>query len=56
MFNHNAYMHADSLLMIPDVLYNYYDYENGNNRSRFIPDRVQCFITVRNSFLNLLNY
>lgn len=56
VFNHKAYMHADSLLMVPDVLYEYYVYESGNNRSRFVSDRLQCFITVRNSFLNLLNY
>lgn len=55
VFNHRVYMHADSLLMIPDVLYDYYYYESGN-KPRFIPDRLQCFITVRNSFLNLLNY
>lgn len=56
VFNHRAYRHADSLLMIPEVLYDYYVYEAANNRSRFIPDRLQCFIAVRNSFLNLLNY
>ena len=56
VFNHRAYMYADSLLTIPNVLYNYYVYENGYTRTRFIPDRLQCFIIVRNSFLDLLEY
>lgn len=56
VFNHRAYKHADSLLLIPEVLYEYHVYESGNNRSRFIHNRLKCFITVRDSFLHLLNY
>lgn len=56
VFNHRAYIHADSLLMIPDILYDYFIYENGNNRSRFIPDRLRCFITVKDSFIELMDY
>lgn len=56
VFNHKAYVHAESLIMISDILYDYYIYESCNNRSRFIPDRLECFITVRNSFLSLMDY
>lgn len=56
IFNLNVYRHLNHLTIIPDILYHYYIYNNGNTRSRFIPERFDIYKSVRNSFLDLYNY
>lgn len=53
LFNHKVYEKADTILISDRVLYDYYIYEEGNNRSRYVPERIQTFIEIKKSFLAL---
>lgn len=56
VFNHEAYKHANSLITSSEVLYDYYIYDKGNTRSSYIPNRMEIFKKVKNSFISLANY
>jgi glycosyltransferase involved in cell wall biosynthesis len=56
VFNCKVYRVADTLRTIPDVLYDYYIYNSGNTRSRFIPDRLEIYRSVRDALTALKNY
>jgi len=53
VFNLAVYPKAQSLRAIPDILYTYFVYDNGNTRSRFIPERLDIYRRVRDAFLTL---
>jgi len=46
VFNMRVYPNVNRLVMSSEVLYDYYVYESGNNRSRFIPDRFQLYYSI----------
>ena len=46
VFNMQIYPKLDRLLISSAVLYDYYIYESGNNRSRFIPNRINIYHTI----------
>jgi glycosyltransferase involved in cell wall biosynthesis len=53
VFNLLVYPKLDRLVTISDVLYDYYIYNSGNTRSRFIQDRLNIYRSVRDHFLLL---
>ena len=53
VFNLAVYPKATTLSTIPDVLYTYFVYDNGNTRSRFIPERLEIYMRVIDAFLDL---
>lgn len=53
VFNVEVLKRVDRILVISDVLYDYYVYNSGNNRSRHIPERLEIYRTVRDSLLSL---
>lgn len=53
LFNHQVYRVASHVKLIDKPLYNYYVYENGNVRSKHIPDRIEIFKQVKHSFESL---
>ncbi|MGM9845182.1 MAG: glycosyltransferase family 2 protein [Muribaculaceae bacterium] len=55
VFNLKILAALNSLYISPKRLYRYYIYSTGNNRSRFIPDRFDITLDVRNAFENLLS-
>lgn len=56
LFNLKAYRHAVRVELIPDVLYHYYTYNTGNNRSKYIPNRYELYSTIKDEFLSLYSY
>lgn len=55
VFNLHVYRKASSLVISSQILYHYIVYDNGNTRSRFIPERLNIYNTVKNEFLKLYN-
>jgi glycosyltransferase involved in cell wall biosynthesis len=53
VFNLLAYPKINRLVTVSDVLYDYYIYSSGNTRSRYIPDRLDIYQSVREHFLAL---
>lgn len=53
VFNILCYQHVEKMYISSEVLYNYYVYQKGNTRSRFIPDRFDIYKSVRQHFENL---
>lgn len=53
VFNLHVYRKASSLVISSQILYHYIVYDNGNTRSRFIPERLNIYNTVKNEFLKL---
>lgn len=53
VFNLKCYQKAKRIYLSPEILYNYYIYNIGNTRSRFIPDRFDIYVSVRDHFENL---
>lgn len=53
VFNLKIYPLAQRVYLSPEVLYNYYIYEQGNTRSRFIPNRFDIYVSIRNAFEEL---
>lgn len=56
VFNLLCYHRVERLYLSPEVLYNYYIYEKGNTRSRFIPDRFDVYKSVIGHFENLKEF
>ena len=46
VFNMRIYPKLDRLFVSSDILYDYYIYENGNNRSRYIPNRIDIYRSI----------
>jgi len=55
VFNLKCYPNVERLYLSPEVLYDYYIYDVGNNRSRFIHDRFDIYVRVRDQFEKLRN-
>lgn len=50
VFNLKCYRYLERAYLSPKVLYTYYIYEKGNTRSRFIPDRFDIYVSIRDHF------
>lgn len=50
VFNLKIYHYLERLYISPKVYYYYYIYEKGNTRSRFIPDRFDIYLSIRDHF------
>lgn len=55
IFNHRVYECCPSILISDKILYNYYIYEKGNNRNRYIHQRIRNFENVKGSFIEIKN-
>lgn len=53
VFNLKAYQQVQRVYLSPAVLYNYFIYEKGNTRSRFIPNRFDIYVSIRDEFERL---
>lgn len=49
-FNLQFYPLLNNVYISSELLYTYYIYNNGNNRSKYIPDRINIYISVYNQF------
>lgn len=49
-FNLQFYPLLNNVYISSEVLYTYYIYNSGNNRSKYIPDRINIYISVYNQF------
>lgn len=56
VFNILCYHFVEKLFISPKVLYDYFVYDKGNTRSRFIPDRFDIYKSVRLHFENLKEF
>ena len=56
VFNLKVYHYLDKAYVSSNVLYTYYIYNNGNTRSRFIPNRFDIYKSVRRHFDELKKY
>lgn len=56
VFNLLVYQHIERVYISSDVLYDYYVYDKGNNRSWFYPDRFEMYVSVIQHFLSLQKY
>lgn len=56
VFNLKAYKYLEKCYISPRVFYHYYIYNNGNNRSNFIPDRFDIYKSVRLHFEDLKKF
>lgn len=55
VFNLSTYPLIQKVYLSPIILYDYYIYEKGNTRSRFIPNRFDIYVSVRDKFESLRN-
>ncbi len=55
-FNLRVYRHLERVYISPEVLYDYYIYEKGNNRSRFIAERFDIYKAVYAAFRDLQHF
>lgn len=53
VFNHAVYPCVRKVAVMKEILYDYYVYNSGNTRSRYIAERFDIYLRVRQSFLNL---
>lgn len=53
VFNLKCYPLVNRLYLSSKILYDYYIYNTGNNRSRFIPQRFDIYVSVREHFEKL---
>lgn len=56
VFNLLVFPHVERAYISSEVLYTYYIYEKGNTRSRFIPDRFDIYVSIREHFEDLKYY
>ena len=56
VFHLKVYHYLDNAYVSSNVLYTYYIYNNGNTRSRFIPNRFDIYKSVRRHFDELKKY
>lgn len=50
VFNLLCYEHLDRAYISSNILYHYFIYEKGNTRSRYIPNRFEIYVSVREHF------
>lgn len=50
VFNLQFYPFLDNVYISSELLYTYYIYSSGNNRSRYIHDRINIYISIYNQF------
>lgn len=55
-FNLKVYMYLEKCYISPKVFYDYYIYNNGNNRSKFLPNRFDIYKSVRHHFEQLKTF
>lgn len=53
IFNHRVYEKAQKIFLSDKILYEYHVYNVGNNRNRFVADRMGVYVNVKNSFIAL---
>ena len=53
LFNLQLYPKVGRLYVSSEPLYHYFIYSSGNNRSRFIPDRIQIYESIFDSFQDI---
>lgn len=46
LFNLKLYPHAEMVYVSSELLYHYFIYNSGNNRSRYIPDRIAVYESI----------
>ena len=56
VFNLKAYPHVERAYISPKTFYTYYIYSKGNTRSRFIPERFNIYVSIREHFESLKAY
>lgn len=56
VFNLHVYSKAENLVILPIILYHYNVYNTGNTRSRYIPNRLSLYNTVKKEFLKLYQF
>ena len=56
VFNLKCYQKAERVYFSPNIYYHYYIYYKGNTRSRYIPDRFEIMLSVRNHFEELRHF
>lgn len=56
VFNLLVYEHLEKAYLSPEILHNYYVYEKGNTRSRFIADRFDIYKSIRAHFDRLRQF
>ena len=56
VFNLKCYHHLERAFFSPEVLYTYYVYEKGNNRSHFIATRFDIYKSIRSHFEELKSF
>lgn len=54
-FNLRVYRTASSIRLIPDILYEYRVFDKGNNRARYIPERVKIYKSVFDEYRLLIS-
>ena len=54
-YNLRVYRTASSIRLIPDILYEYRVFDKGNNRARYIPERVEIYKSVFNEYKLLIS-
>lgn len=54
-FNLRVYRTASSIRLIPDILYEYRVFDKGNNRARYIPERVEIYKSVFDEYRLLIS-
>lgn len=52
LFNLQLYPKLERVYISNELLYHYFIYNTGNNRSKFIQDRIDIYISIYNGFLN----
>lgn len=53
VFNLRVYPLVERVLVVPDIFYKYFVYYKGNTASHYIPERLDIYRAVRDSFLEL---
>ena len=53
-FNITAILNANRIYISDKILYNYYIYSTGNNRSRYIKERLDIYLEIDNHYHKLL--
>ena len=56
VFNMLCYQRVEKMFISSEILYDYYVYQKGNTRSRYIPDRFDIYKSVRQHFENLKGF
>lgn len=56
VFNLLVYRQLERAYISSEILYDYFIYSSGNTRSRFIPERFDIYVSVREHFEDLFEY